>query len=106
VRNAIDHTSAPAGLVRLEVQQLGVGRLRLTVIDDGPGIPLGERERVFERFHRIDAARNRKHGGTGLGLAIVQAIAEAHGGAARVQAPDGGPTGARVEIVLPGYQQA
>jgi signal transduction histidine kinase len=104
VRNAIDHTNAPGGLVRLEVQQLGADRLRLAVIDDGPGIPAAERERVFERFHRTDAARNRKQGGTGLGLAIVQAIAEAHGGTARALAADGLPSGARVEIVLPGYE--
>jgi signal transduction histidine kinase len=61
---------------------------------------------VFERFHRTDAARNRKQGGTGLGLAIVQAVAEAHGGQARALAANGLGSGARVEIVLPGYEPA
>jgi len=106
VRNAIDHTAEPSGLVRLEVQPLAADHLRLAVVDDGPGIPAAERERVFERFHRMDAARNRKQGGAGLGLAIVQAIAEAHGGEAQVVAANGRPAGARVEIVLPGYEPA
>ena len=48
--------------------------------DDGPGIPAGERERVFERFYRTDPPRSRAVGGAGLGLAIVRAIAEAHHG--------------------------
>jgi two-component system, OmpR family, sensor kinase len=106
VRNAIDHTPEPSGRVRLEVQQLGSDRIRMAVVDDGPGIPSAELERVFERFHRVDAARNRKQGGAGLGLAIVQAIAEAHGGEARAVAANGRPSGARVEIVLPGYRPA
>jgi signal transduction histidine kinase len=104
-RNAIAHTAPHTGLVRLEIEPVGRDELRFAVIDDGPGIPLADRERVFERFHRLDASRNRKRGGAGLGLAIVRAIAEAHGG--RVRAVDrGGRRGARVEIVLPGYRQA
>jgi two-component system OmpR family sensor kinase len=102
-RNAIEHTSAPDGLVRLEVGRVGQERIRFAVLDDGPGIPPGERARIFERFHRTDAARDRNSGGTGLGLAIVRAIAEAHGGIARAGEP---PTrrGAVVEVVLPGYE--
>jgi signal transduction histidine kinase len=98
-RNAIDHTDPGHGLVRLEAAEIGGGRLRFTVIDDGPGIPPSERERVFERFYRTDAARSRSTGGAGLGLAIVKAIAEAHGGEVRVATPaEGG--GARVELTL------
>jgi signal transduction histidine kinase len=102
-RNAIEHTHAPEGLVRLEVGRVGQERIRFAVLDDGPGIPPEERARIFERFHRIDAARNRNSGGTGLGLAIVRAIAEAHGGIARAGEPASGK-GALVELVLPGYE--
>jgi two-component system OmpR family sensor kinase len=72
IANAIAHTASPDGLVALEVETAG-GTVRFTVVDDGRGIPAAERDRVFERFHRTDAARDRTTGGAGLGLAIVQA---------------------------------
>jgi two-component system OmpR family sensor kinase len=101
-RNAIEHTAPDTGVVRLEVQRLAGERIRFAVIDDGPGIPASERERVFERFHRTDPGRARSAGGAGLGLAIVRAIAEAHDGYVRaVDSGDG--SGARVELVLPGF---
>jgi signal transduction histidine kinase len=79
----------------------GAGRIELAVEDDGPGIPPQQRERVFDRFHRTDPARDRASGGTGLGLAIVRAIAEAHGGrAVAAVSPEGG---ARVAFELPGF---
>src|SRR5205807_5230260 len=79
-RNAIEHTTETTGLVRLEVTPAGRDGLCFVVLDDGPGIPEEERERVFERFRRVDAGRSRNTGGAGLGLAMVRAIAEAHGG--------------------------
>jgi two-component system OmpR family sensor kinase len=101
-RNAIDHTAEGSGLVRLQIEPAGTNEIRFAVSDDGPGIPPDQRQRVFERFHRTDAARNRSAGGVGLGLAIVQAIAEAHGGHVRVADVAHG-RGARVELVLPGF---
>src|SRR3984885_583273 len=102
-RNAIEHTDDPDGLVRLEVPRLAPDRIRFLVVDDGPGIPAPERERVFERFHRTDTGRTRATGGAGLGLAIVRAIAEAHRGSVRVRdSLNGG--GAEVELVLPGFE--
>ena len=104
ISNAINHTSPEQGLVRLTVSPEGDGRIRFVVDDDGPGIPPAERDRVFDRFHRTDAARDRASGGTGLGLAIVRAIAEAHGGAVTAgSSPEGG---ARLELVLPGFRRA
>ena len=104
ISNAINHTSPEQGLVRLTVRPEGDGRIRFVVDDDGPGIPPAERDRVFDRFHRTDAARDRASGGTGLGLAIVRAIAEAHGGAVTAgSSPEGG---ARLELVLPGFRRA
>jgi signal transduction histidine kinase len=100
-RNAIEHTADGRGLVRLEVERVPGSGLRFSVLDDGPGIPAAERERIFERFHRTDAARSRVNGGAGLGLAIVRAIAEAHGG--QVSAAEANGRGARVELVLPGF---
>jgi signal transduction histidine kinase len=102
-RNAIEHTADQTGRVRLEVRCVAGARLGFAVVDDGPGIPPPERERVFERFHRVDAGRSRTNGGAGLGLAIVRAIAEAHGGEVHAAGADG--RGARVELVLPGFSE-
>jgi two-component system, OmpR family, sensor kinase len=102
-RNAIEHTAGDTGLVRLDVDRLAPDQIRFAVLDDGPGIPVQERERIFERFHRTDPARTRSAGGAGLGLAIVRAIAEAHGGQVRARDSNNG-RGARVELVLPRFQ--
>ena len=97
LRNAIVHTE-PGGLVQLSAQEHGE-RVRLIVDDDGPGVPAAERERIFDRFARLDAARGRDAGGAGLGLAIVRAIAVAHDGDVWVErSPEGG---ARFVLDLP-----
>jgi signal transduction histidine kinase len=101
IANAIEHTAAGKGLVRLDVAPEASGRIRFTLQDDGPGIPEDELERIFDRFHRTDHARDRASGGAGLGLAIVQAIATAHGGSVRADARAG--TGACIELELPGF---
>jgi two-component system, OmpR family, sensor kinase len=104
VRNAIAQTSEHSGVVSLAVDQPQPGQIRFVVTDNGPGIPAAERERVFERFHRTDPARSRSRGGAGLGLAIVRAIAEAHHGAVRAGQPAPDAAGARIELVLPGFE--
>lgn len=73
--------------------------LRISVTDLGPGIPVGERERIFERFHRIDVDRSTQTGGTGLGLAIAKSIVDAHGGT--IHAEDVLPHGCRMVVTLP-----
>lgn len=105
IDNALAHTDAPDGLVELQTIVVPGGACRFIVTDDGPGIPADERDRIFERFHRTDAARARVAGGTGLGLAIVHAIAVAHGGSIAAREPAGG-VGARLELTLPGYAPA
>ncbi|WP_327658542.1 sensor histidine kinase [Streptomyces sp. NBC_00483] len=75
------------------------GRVVLRVADDGQGVPEDERERIFERFVRLDDARTRDGGGAGLGLAIARDVAERHGGSLTVRsAPEGG---ALFELALP-----
>jgi len=75
------------------------GRAEVWVDDDGTGIPPDDRERVFERFTRLDGSRARDQGGTGLGLAVVRSIAARHRGTVRVE--DSPLGGARFVIDLP-----
>ncbi len=99
VLNAVEHTD-DRGVVDISSFALD-GHLRVTVDDDGPGIPVAERELVFERFHRTDASRGRRSGGSGLGLAIAKAIVDAHGG--RIWAGASPAGGARVAFDVPGF---
>jgi len=87
VDNAVRHAGSS---VTLAVRADG-GRAVLTVMDDGPGIPAGERERVFERFTRLDDARDRDAGGTGLGLAIVRELLRRSDGSISLQDNPSGP---------------
>src|SRR4029077_17304020 len=98
VGNAIEHTAPEHGLVRMRVEIASGDRVRFLIEDDGPGIPAGQRELVFDRFHRTDTARDRASGGTGLGLAIVRVIAVAPGGPVKCGRSPGG--GARVVLEL------
>lgn len=74
-------------------------RAWVEVKDEGPGIPLEERDRIFERFYRIDASRSREMGGTGLGLSLVRGIAEAHAGHVELETEKG--RGSVFRLVLP-----
>ncbi|MFJ6485762.1 sensor histidine kinase [Streptomyces sp. NPDC091682] len=95
VDNALRYASAEV-VVRAAAHD---GWTVLEVTDDGPGIPEADRDRVFERFVRLDADRGRASGGTGLGLAIAREIARAHGGDVRaLPAPAGG---ARLVLRIP-----
>ena len=71
----------------------------MTVLDQGPGIPAEYRERIFDRFFRLDEARSRDSGGTGLGLAIAKWAVEANGGHIRVD--NGAQSGSVFRIILP-----
>lgn len=85
--------------ISLRAEIGAAGALLLTVDDDGPGIPLADRARVFEPFHRLDSSRDRHTGGFGLGLAIVRRVALVHGGDVRLASAASG--GARFVMTLP-----
>lgn len=94
IQNALRHGASP---VSVEVHRSD-GTVELAVTDHGPGIPEGERERVFEPFYR-PRGRSEHAGGWGLGLALVQQIAARHGATVRYQAPPEG--GARFVVAFP-----
>jgi two-component system OmpR family sensor kinase len=109
VNNAITHT--PAGTpVRVTISRgtLDAGpsgegggpAVVLDVADDGPGMSADQAQRVFERFYRADAARNRASGGTGLGLAIVAGLVAAHDGTVSVRTAPGQGADFRVKLPL------
>ncbi|MCG5215335.1 sensor histidine kinase [Streptosporangium sp. KLBMP 9127] len=94
--NAERHAESSIAVVVTRV----AGEAVLEVSDDGTGIPPAERERVFERFTRLDTARSRDEGGTGLGLALAREIAAAHRGRLAIEEPAVGQ-GARFVLRLP-----
>jgi signal transduction histidine kinase len=99
VRNLLDNAIRHADTtVTLSLKETG-REVVFTVDDDGPGIPPADRERIFERFERLEEARDRNSGGTGLGLSIVQEIALAHH--ANVTVEDSPAGGARFEVHFP-----
>lgn len=95
--NAIRHTPRD-GQVAVSLQAFSE-RVELSVRDEGDGLAADEVERVFERFYRTDASRNRASGGSGLGLAIARAIAELHGGTLTARNLPG--RGAEFSLALP-----
>jgi two-component system phosphate regulon sensor histidine kinase PhoR len=98
IDNAIKYGRSE-GHVTLTGRRLTGPRVELTVRDDGPGIPSEAKQRIFERFYRVDKARSREQGGTGLGLAIVKNVVQAHKGDVRVESAPG--AGTEFFITLP-----
>ena len=95
LNNAVRHA---VSRVDVAVRQ-GAYRVEVEVCDDGPGISPDDRQRVFDRFVRLDQQRSRSAGGTGLGLAIVREIVIAHGG--QVAIGSGIGSGTKVTVQLP-----
>ncbi|HVU33003.1 MAG TPA: ATP-binding protein [Opitutaceae bacterium] len=98
IDNAIKYGRAD-GHVLVSARALSDRAVEIGVRDDGPGIPPDAKERIFERFFRVDKARSREQGGTGLGLAIVKNVVQAHGGEVRVESTFG--AGAEFFFTLP-----
>jgi signal transduction histidine kinase len=98
--NAARHS--PEGVpIRLEAKRQGAHAV-VAIQDEGPGVPLAERERVFERFIRLDDdSASRRGGGVGLGLYVARRLARAQGGDLRIGEPVGADRGARFELLLP-----
>jgi two-component system, OmpR family, phosphate regulon sensor histidine kinase PhoR len=95
--NAVKY--CPEGTPVKILGEVSEGRVRMSVADQGPGIPPPHLPRIFERFYRVDAGRSRELGGTGLGLAIVKHLAEAMEGTVGVESQPG--QGACFSITLP-----
>jgi two-component system sensor histidine kinase SenX3 len=97
IDNAVKY-SDKGGTVRVDAQRSD-DQVRITVCDDGIGIPQTDQERIFERFYRVDRARSRGTGGTGLGLSIVRHIMSNHGGQVNVSSREG--EGSTFVLTLP-----
>jgi heavy metal sensor kinase len=97
--NAIKY-SPVGGKILVRVAAFDGDTLAIEVQDSGPGIASEHRDRVFDRFYRIDSGRSRDAGGTGLGLAIAKWGAEAHGGCLELYCPPDGGTIFRVVLPL------
>ncbi|HEV7265996.1 MAG TPA: ATP-binding protein [Falsiroseomonas sp.] len=83
--NLVGNAIGYGGAARLELAQATPNQLRITIDDDGPGVPEDELEGVFQPFRRLETSRNRETGGTGLGLPIARNILRAHGGDVTLQ---------------------
>jgi signal transduction histidine kinase len=100
LENAVRHSPAGSGV---EVRaRRSANAVTIEVIDEGPGIPEQDADRVFERFYRADSARATSDGGAGLGLAIARWIVDLHGGEIHPERRE--PHGCRMVVTLPGAQ--
>jgi signal transduction histidine kinase len=98
-RNVLDNADRHAATTVSVSLAASVQAVVVTIDDDGPPVPVADRERIFGRFVRLDGSRSRQQGGSGLGLAITRGIVEAHGG--RVTATETPQGWCRFEISLP-----
>ena len=98
VRNLLENAARYAVTTVRVTAGVDGDRVRVEVLDDGPGVPAEDAELIFERFHRGDLSRSRDDGGSGLGLAIARTVARRHGGDLTLD-PTG--DGARFVLLLP-----
>lgn len=107
VENAVNysppHTRVAVSGARVAAP--GGDMIEISVTDQGVGIPENDRERIFERFYRIDPARSRATGGTGLGLAIVKHVTASHGGEVQVWSAEGQGSTFTLRLPEPGSAQ-
>ena len=103
LENALRHTPNGGTVTISATTSHRTGGVAIAVADTGDGIPAEHLTHVFERFYRVDAARDRDHGGSGIGLAITKALVEAHDGQLTATGPGIGQ-GSTFRIFLPGDQ--
>jgi len=101
IENAINYS--PEGTKVSITTQLENGVIDISITDQGIGIPEIEKERIFERFYRVDPARSRQTGGTGLGLSIVKHVASKHGGEVKIWSVEN--VGSTFSLRLPVYNK-
>jgi len=102
--NALRHTPAGGSVTISATSAPRAAEVALSVEDTGEGIPAEHLPHIFERFYRVDTARDRTHGGSGIGLAIARALVEAHGGRLTAASPGTGQ-GSTFRILLPASEQ-
>ncbi len=100
--NAVKYSPRQSG-IRIYSKSIGDGKVELSVEDNGSGIPLEARSRVFERFFRVDVSRSREAGGTGLGLSIVKHLVEKMNGEVFLESEEG--KGSTFTVVFAGISQ-
>jgi two-component system sensor histidine kinase ChvG len=108
IDNLLDNAvsfSPPGGLVEIAASRVG-NKVRIRIDDEGPGVPLDDRQAIFNRFHSMRPEEEQFGRHSGLGLAIAKAIVEGHDGEIDVRDRDDAPSGARFMITLPAADQA
>jgi signal transduction histidine kinase len=98
IDNAIKYTPN-SGTITVDINSMNSGQAVIEVRDTGPGIPTAHRDRIFDRFYRVDASRSREEGGVGLGLAIARWAIEANGG--QIELANDGEPGSVFRVILP-----
>jgi signal transduction histidine kinase len=98
LRNAVFYT-APSAAIEIRCELAPADRVRVTILDHGPGVPEAALARLFDPFYRVDDARTRQTGGTGIGLAICRCTVELHKGS--ISASNVIPHGLAVVMDLP-----
>jgi signal transduction histidine kinase len=97
VKNALDFTN-PGGHVSIHAEPMP-GYVKVSVIDDGIGIPKKDLAHIFERFYQVESHLTRKHGGMGLGLSVAKVMVEMHGGRIWAESEEG--NGSSISMLLP-----
>jgi signal transduction histidine kinase len=97
VKNALDFTN-PGGHILIVAEQ-SAGHVKVSVMDDGIGIPAKDLSHIFERFYQVESHLTRKHGGMGLGLSVAKVMTELHGGRIWAESVEG--KGSNFTLLLP-----